>query len=286
MIERDRRIIEHGREDGLNDGYNETTMHDKLTERRGALVAVATVHEDEPRHVTKLRNAEIGCKRRLHALLALDAYADVRRLDHAHIVTTVADGTNATLGVLLEQVYHLRLLRGRAAAHHHGRAVEYNLDKLLLVELEHDLERLAQDDEGRVHFAAKVVDLVARVVSILHLPERVDVLVARHQLRALGNARGRLELVAREHPDLDASVAQRLERFAHLALQLVLDTCETQEFEVLLESLDYVLDLLTAILEVKFGFVKSLLQKTNITVLFFRVLCFWHLPQSRHRIQA
>lgn len=123
-----------------------------------------------------------------------------------------------------------------------------NLDCERLSSAQTDLERLAEYDKSGVDLAPKVVHLVARLVSILHWLERVHVLVARDQLRALGNARGRLELVAGEHPDLDACVAQRLQCGAHVRLQLVLDARQTQQLQVFLETLDHHLNLLVSIL--------------------------------------
>ena len=54
-------------------------------------VRVATVHEQQARQEAKLRDRVVGRVARLQALLAGQSDADVRRLDHRHVVGAVAD---------------------------------------------------------------------------------------------------------------------------------------------------------------------------------------------------
>lgn len=49
----------------------------------------------------------------LHALVATDPHSDVSRLNHAHVVGTVADRQRDRLHVLLHHVHDLGLLQRR-----------------------------------------------------------------------------------------------------------------------------------------------------------------------------
>ena len=61
-----------------------------------------------------LRHGEIGGERRLSALTPFDTDADVRRLDHADVVTPIADRRGTLARVRAYQPDDLRLLSRRA----------------------------------------------------------------------------------------------------------------------------------------------------------------------------
>ena len=96
-------------------GFRTTRVPDEL---RGAPVVPAPVHEQQPLEEAELRDRKVGGVDRLAALLARDADADVRLLDHADVVRAVADrerdGPAAALAP--HERDELALLRGGHAA--------------------------------------------------------------------------------------------------------------------------------------------------------------------------
>ncbi len=96
-------------------------------------------------------------------------------------------------------------------------------------------EALAVDQQAGVGLAAEEVEVLLRGVLAAELGDRVDVLAARDQLGADGHAARRLDLVARQHPDLDAGVAEELERGLDVLLELVLDARDAEQLHVVLE---------------------------------------------------
>ena len=70
-------------------------------------------------------------------------------------------------------------------------------------------------------------------------PHDEEVLVRSLQRRRYRDAAGSLDLVAREHPELDACVSDGLDGHAHVFLQLVFHAGDAQQLHVLLEALDH-----------------------------------------------
>ena len=60
--------------------------------------------------MAKLSDGEVSCQRRLFSLLSHDPHAHIGRLDHAHIVPPVPNGTDRFLGVRAKQLHDLRLV--------------------------------------------------------------------------------------------------------------------------------------------------------------------------------
>lgn len=59
------------------------------------------------------------------------------------------------------------------------------------------------------------------LLPVEHLLDEEERLVAALEARAHGDARGRLHLVPRQHPYLDAGTPQTFDRYCHLVLQFV-----------------------------------------------------------------
>ena len=98
-----------------------------------ALVAPGAVDEEQLPEVPELGHRHVGAPRRLEALDAADAHADVGGLDHRHVVGAVADGEeDRLLLVLLDQLHHQRLLHGRDAAADDGLAHDGKVEEQLL----------------------------------------------------------------------------------------------------------------------------------------------------------
>ena len=195
-------------------------MDDELRERRRAQVVVAAVPQDEPRDVVEVRDREVGRERRL-APRALDADADVRRVDHADVVAAVADRGGALARVLPQQLTMTAFCVGEqrqtvtvGAAH--------DLDQQPRVVLDARLERRARRDEAqRVDGALRVaVELLPRLGERAR-HDGVRRLVARDEGGVLRDVVA-VELVARQHPRAHVGAAQHLQRRPHVRLQAVL----------------------------------------------------------------
>src|SRR6267154_5164198 len=65
----------------------------------------------------------------------------------------------------------------------------------------------------------------------------MNILIPSYQLCRNGNAPRRLDLVAREHPNLDSSIPEQLKRPLHLVLQLILDARQAKQLQVVLKVL-------------------------------------------------
>ena len=60
--------------------------------------------------MTELGNAEVGCQRCLFAFLTDYAYPNFSCLDHANVVATVTNTTNALLGMFADEQGNFGLL--------------------------------------------------------------------------------------------------------------------------------------------------------------------------------
>lgn len=87
-------------------------MDDKLRELCAAFVAVATVPHEELGQVEEVLDGKVGRQTGLPPLLADNADAHVRGLDHGDIVAAVANAAHPLPSVLLDQRGDLGLLGG------------------------------------------------------------------------------------------------------------------------------------------------------------------------------
>lgn len=182
-------------------------MDDKLRQLGAALVAVAAVPHEQLGEVEKLLDREVGREAGLPALLAHDAHADVGGLDHRDVVAAVADAAHALLGVLLDELGHLGLLRRGAPARHHRGQEDGDRDEVGAEVRQVHAQALAVDEQAGIGLAAEEVEVLLGRIFPPELGNGVDVLASGNQLGADGHTARRLDLVARQHPDLDAGVA-------------------------------------------------------------------------------
>lgn len=84
---------------------------------REPLIAPRAVDEQQLLEILELRDGYVRRAGRLETLNARDPYADVRGLDHGHVVGAVTDGQEDRLGIVLDELDNERLLqRGHSAA--------------------------------------------------------------------------------------------------------------------------------------------------------------------------
>lgn len=164
--------------------------------------------QHEPREMTELCDREVGRKSRLPALTPFHPDAHVGRMQHAHIVASIANGGGAATGVLPYQPDNLRLLRWSASAEDDGRRCARDLHEKALVVSHTQLQRLAVEDEaGRVDRALRVaVELLPRFGWRVH-GDGVEGLVTCHQRGVL---RVRTGMETRSTPSDHAGVLHRL----------------------------------------------------------------------------
>lgn len=104
-------------------------MDDELSEARRAQLAVPPMPEYQPAEVRELPDREVSSQGSLTSLAPLDADADVRRVDHAHVVPAVSNGGCACLGVLADELDDFGLLCRRASTADHRRRSARHLIK-------------------------------------------------------------------------------------------------------------------------------------------------------------
>ncbi|GIX66376.1 anonymous antigen-7 like protein [Babesia caballi] len=252
LEEGERHVKVHGREERLHDGDDHAAVDDEVGQRGRALVAVAAVPEDQPLDVVEVVDGVVGREAGLQALLAHDADPDVGLHDHGHVVVAVADGAGALARVLLDEPHQLGLDEGGAAAAEDGGRHRGDHDEELGELLDAGGHHGAVDHEhGRGGAHGEVLELLPDVVLVRgvlrrDLAERVALVLDAGRD---GDALGGVDLVAGEHPDLDAGVAQGLQGAADVRLQVVLDAAEGDQDEVALDGGDDALDLLLAVVQ-------------------------------------
>ena len=270
-----------------------------------ALVVVPSVHQQEPLQEPKLRERKVRGHHSLHALLPRDADADVRRLDHAHVVGAVADGQR-DLTAVLDQLGHERLLqRGDAATHDGGAPAAQLQEPRREILLERERKRPAVDDEAgldpllrghrllrdasldeRRHLRLPLlVELRAGDLPVVLLLDQlldvhdVNVHVVPDQRTRLRDVDGGVLLIPGEHPHRDPPAHHLLDRARYPVLELILDGGGADQEEVLLDDLRRRLEFLVALLEA--------LRRLGVRHVPRVVLRLRHLPDGQtQRAQA
>ncbi|KAJ2864202.1 hypothetical protein GGH94_003066 [Coemansia aciculifera] len=121
------------------------------------------------------------------------------------------------------------------------------------------------------HCAAPAAAVRQVAVEVAELPQRPLQLLARsrrglglddhelhvavEQVAAVPDVDGRLRLVAREHPQLDAGQRQLRDRLGHAVLQLVLDGSPANQLQLALDAVAHALDLGVAVIQAGHGLV-------------------------------
>ena len=194
---------------------HEPAVHDELRQFRRPLVAVPPVPHEQFRQVVERRDAEIRRERRLPPFFAHDADPDVGRLDHGDVVAAVADAGDPFLGEGTDQGRHVGFLGRRAAACDHGGELDGGGDEGVAVVGQEVGEGIAVDQKGRGRgFGVQKRERVQGCVRVAvggEVGDGVDVLRSGDEFGGDGDAARRFDFVAREHPDLDAGIAEELQ---------------------------------------------------------------------------
>ena len=228
--------------------------------------------EDQPLQEAELADGVVGRHDGLPTFLAGDADADVGLLDHGHVVGAVADRQRHDVEAVLDQPHDGGLLARTDATAEDGLASLAEQQELLTeLVAEHQAEGFAVDDE-RVRRRRRLVVLPRRRQLLVRAgdvelgqqlvqlgPGRLDRAVVdleddqlhlvRQQVAGEADVDGRLDLVARQDPELDAGVGEQRDRVGDAVLQPVLDGGPAQERELALDRVGHELELLVPVLD-------------------------------------
>mmetsp|Transcript_2771 Transcript_2771/g.8936 ORF Transcript_2771/g.8936 Transcript_2771/m.8936 type:complete len:237 (+) Transcript_2771:1024-1734(+) len=212
-------------------------MNDKLPQSSRALVRVAAVPQEQTRQKGKLSDGKVRRERRLLSLLADNAQADVRSLDHGDVVAAVADCSNLLARRGPQEHHNVGLLGRRAPAAHDGGRMDRTQRKLVTHRVEDDLQCRPFNDDGRhvLWTLAQQLRHGGADAGRRRRRQRVQGGLRRDETGRSSNAPCRLLLVARQHPHADASVAQRLQRPTHIVLQSIFDAGHGKQLKIALE---------------------------------------------------
>ncbi|KAH3665255.1 hypothetical protein OGATHE_004070 [Ogataea polymorpha] len=224
-------------------------------------LAAEPVAENVPElcHVLELADRKVCAARCLHAFHAADADANVRGLDHRHVVGTVSDRQKQRTLLALHEPHHKRFLQRRHTAADHRLAENSDFQQQVLkIGLQSKAQRLAVDHERqrvdvvlRQLVAAQNLHFVEQVLfrvpfALLVHNEQVHVLA--QQFAAHSNVYGRLLTVARQHPHLDAGLLQQSQKLVDDFSVSVLFAVDLQLLERMVADLNAALDAGLAVL--------------------------------------
>jgi len=110
------RVKDQG-EDALYDGNDETPVYDELRHHCRVLISQTPVPQNQFGKMLEFENGKVRSQSSLLSLLSHDTHADVRHLDHPHIVTAIANPQHYLPRVILDSLSNDSLLgRGNPAA--------------------------------------------------------------------------------------------------------------------------------------------------------------------------
>jgi hypothetical protein len=132
-------------------------MHDKLCKLGGPLVRVAPVPDQKLGKVVELGDTEVCGERSLATFFAHNTNANVGSLDHGDVVATITNAADTLLGMLTDQVGNLGFLRRRATARNDSRQEHRNGDESRPELSQHQIERLAIDQEATISLVAQEI---------------------------------------------------------------------------------------------------------------------------------
>eukprot|EP00047_Mylnosiga_fluctuans_P014814 m.41369 g.41369 ORF g.41369 m.41369 type:complete len:493 (-) comp5665_c0_seq2:2098-3576(-) len=129
VVHRLRRVRAEEGEPEVDEREGEILVEEVAQEAAQAEVRPAAVHQQQALEEPELGDREVRSEDCLTALEARDADTDMGRLDHADVVGAITDCKRDCMLAVLDQLDDLRLLKGRHAAAHHGRATRRDADE-------------------------------------------------------------------------------------------------------------------------------------------------------------
>mmetsp|Transcript_41232 Transcript_41232/g.117640 ORF Transcript_41232/g.117640 Transcript_41232/m.117640 type:complete len:324 (-) Transcript_41232:1928-2899(-) len=194
-----------------------------------APVGAAAVAQQQRHEEPELRDGDVASHDRLRSLLAPDAYAQVRALNHRHVIGAVADGQRDARAVLiLHQLHELPLLlRGQATADA-GAALcgELEEEQALGLAADGTLHETPINDQATRGGARQIVPCRLQERQCVLLAGAVDQ-VGQPHLRSKEPARAHylhcgLGLVPGQDPEADARCLDGLDGLGDTPLEPVL----------------------------------------------------------------
>ena len=133
----------------------ETSMDNELSELRTSLIAIPPMPDEQFSQMAELGDGEIGRERGLSAFFSHNTNTHVCRLNHAHIITPVANAADAFFRVRPDQLGNLGFLHRRAATGDDGGESDGESNESGSKGVrEQQGERLAVNQQTRIWFAA------------------------------------------------------------------------------------------------------------------------------------
>ncbi|KAI6757675.1 hypothetical protein HG531_003500 [Fusarium graminearum] len=186
--------------------------------------------DQELDQVTELLDRKVGSQTGLSTLLTNNTNTDIGSLNHGYIVATIANTAHALLGVLADELSNLGFLVWRATASNNSRQLNGDRDESEAEVREKEGQTVAIHEETSIRLASEEVKMLLSIVLLRELRNRVDVLTTCHKLGANCHTSSSLNLVTSQHPNLDTSIAKKLQGRFNIFLELVLYTGDANEF--------------------------------------------------------
>ena len=132
-------------------GVHHLLVEEEVDHLAVPIVRPVAVHQQQALEEAELADGVVGRVYRLQTLLACNADTDLGRLDHRHVIGTVADGQRDGLELVPHKAHHERLLQWAHTAAHHDAATRGHTEHQLLRELLlHDaVQRTALDHQRK-----------------------------------------------------------------------------------------------------------------------------------------
>eukprot|EP01137_Pigoraptor_chileana_P037562 Opistho-2@34839 len=209
------------------------------------------MHEQEALKEPELRKGEVRGKHGLATLLTTDTNANVRSLNHADVISAVANRKSDDILRLLDELDEERLLQGCDTARNDGAALRGEANKLRLDVLIEAVDKARSVDDAcaRLLDQCNTLQIGADLLQRLVLCGCVDdeeIHVVCEEAAGIPNVDRSLLLVSRQHPNLDICLGEVGNGLGDAGLQFVLDGRCAQKNETVLNLRSNLLDLTLA----------------------------------------
>lgn len=168
-------------------------------------------------------------------------------LDHSHVVGTVSNGEQDRLLILLYELDDESFLQRRDSTADDGLAHDGQFQEDLgCFLLQRVCQALAIDNQGELLGITGITLVLYGEQSLVQKLRGsfTGLLVHNNQIHRLGNQSARKTNVDRgllsitgQHPDLDPSLLQGVDRIGNPVLKLVFDSCSTEKEQILFDDL-------------------------------------------------
>mmetsp|Transcript_16366 Transcript_16366/g.22691 ORF Transcript_16366/g.22691 Transcript_16366/m.22691 type:complete len:297 (+) Transcript_16366:387-1277(+) len=236
------------------------------------------MHQQQVAEVLELSNSIIRAHSSLRAFFAKNTDTNVSFLDHRHIIGSVPNSQSASQWfVSFHSLYHSSLLGGRDTATNQSLALESKLHEYRFDGVFSIIQRVGQC--VTVNYKSKLLALIALLdlsqgflefsfgglgihhdrFSFRYIIEEGQHVGACEKSAGETNVDSCFLLVSSEHPNIHVGFSQVSNGIWDTILQLVFNSCGTDEDEFLLDQLGDFFHLVLSVFDACIGFVKLLI---------------------------